>query len=544
MITLTGGSFQDPTGAPVAWGSITFELNVDCTIVSAPYGIIPGNAGSPVNFQLDASGNILPNTGTKAQLFSNAELNPQNARGYGSWYSVAVYDRNGARMSEAPLTWQFQNAANSTVNLSEMQPFQSTGGNVVYYPIINNNGGVSSVAFVGNGIVDSSTPSTPVTTSGNITATPLTQNANYVLAGPTTGAATTPTFRLLVAADLPAAAHIWSSLTAATADLTLANTTFNTTFNHTTAAPTWTWANITAATSGANQSSPTLQLAGTGWNGSASAVDSWTLQNNVGSGSNPEALLTLTHAGPGGGLFYVSTAFECAGGLIVGSNGEAFGGMTLESANATSSANVSSYAFSLTGSWWNGSAAVADLTAIQEIIGSGSTPTSVLTIYNTGAYSWGGVSIVGNLLTQTLQTTGLLTKYNNITTAGNGIPAELFQVLAPALTNNYNAGVAKTLVVPSAAGMWRVSWSQSIVVVDGASSTFPSLTLSWTDVGGIARTQTLVATSATNTTAVTSNGEAYVYSNSSTAIQVTSASYASGTPNTMTFSLALTCEKL
>lgn len=43
----------------------------------------------------------------------------------------------------------------------------------------------------------------PVTTSGTLTGTLATQNANTVWSGPNTGAAATPTFRALVGADLP-----------------------------------------------------------------------------------------------------------------------------------------------------------------------------------------------------------------------------------------------------------------------------------------------------------------------------------------------------
>lgn len=45
--------------------------------------------------------------------------------------------------------------------------------------------------------------SSPVTTSGTILATWKTQSANTVFAGPTSGGATTPSFRSLVAADIP-----------------------------------------------------------------------------------------------------------------------------------------------------------------------------------------------------------------------------------------------------------------------------------------------------------------------------------------------------
>lgn len=44
---------------------------------------------------------------------------------------------------------------------------------------------------------------TPVTSSGTLTGTLATQNANLVFAGPTTGSAAAPTFRSLVAADVP-----------------------------------------------------------------------------------------------------------------------------------------------------------------------------------------------------------------------------------------------------------------------------------------------------------------------------------------------------
>lgn len=44
----------------------------------------------------------------------------------------------------------------------------------------------------------------PVTTSGTLTASLVTQSANQVLAGPTSGAAAGPTFRSLVATDIPA----------------------------------------------------------------------------------------------------------------------------------------------------------------------------------------------------------------------------------------------------------------------------------------------------------------------------------------------------
>ena len=47
----------------------------------------------------------------------------------------------------------------------------------------------------------------PVTTSGTLTATLATETANYVFAGPTSGAAVAPSFRALVSTDIPALSY-------------------------------------------------------------------------------------------------------------------------------------------------------------------------------------------------------------------------------------------------------------------------------------------------------------------------------------------------
>lgn len=62
-------------------------------------------------------------------------------------------------------------------------------------------GTVTSVGLTLPGIF--SVAGSPVTTSGTLAATLATQSANLVWAGPTSGAAAAPTFRTLVAADLP-----------------------------------------------------------------------------------------------------------------------------------------------------------------------------------------------------------------------------------------------------------------------------------------------------------------------------------------------------
>ena len=98
----------------------------------------------------------------------------------------------------------------------------------------------------------------------------------------------------------------WDKIGAAAAALTLNNTTFGTTFNQTTATPAWTWANTQAATSGANRSSPKLQLSGQIWNGSASVADTWQMQVIYGTGANPTTTLALAHSVGSGNTAAVS----------------------------------------------------------------------------------------------------------------------------------------------------------------------------------------------------------------------------------------------
>lgn len=68
-------------------------------------------------------------------------------------------------------------------------------------------GTVTSVTYTGDGILQSSTPTSAVTSSGTLTAAVLTQPKNTVLAGPTSGSNAAPTFRALVAADIPSAVY-------------------------------------------------------------------------------------------------------------------------------------------------------------------------------------------------------------------------------------------------------------------------------------------------------------------------------------------------
>ncbi len=66
-------------------------------------------------------------------------------------------------------------------------------------------GTVTSVAMTGDGVIfNSSVTGSPVTTSGTLVPSLISQVANRVLAGPAAGGNAAPTFRVLTAADIPA----------------------------------------------------------------------------------------------------------------------------------------------------------------------------------------------------------------------------------------------------------------------------------------------------------------------------------------------------
>jgi hypothetical protein len=100
-------------------------------------------------------------------------------------------------------------------------------------------------------------------------------------------------------------ATAWSSLLSAAGPLTLTNAGNASEFDQTSAVN-WTWKNTTAATSGTPQNSPILNLIGSYWNGSAGAVDTWTMQNVIGAGTNAPSTLTFAHLAGSTGLPAVS----------------------------------------------------------------------------------------------------------------------------------------------------------------------------------------------------------------------------------------------
>ena len=87
----------------------------------------------------------------------------------------------------------------------------------------------------------------------------------------------------------------WSSLTNATANLTLANGTNATEFDQT-SNTTWKWKNTTTATNSTTNASPVIDVSANYWTGAASAEDAWTIGSSLAAGTNGASTLTFTHS--------------------------------------------------------------------------------------------------------------------------------------------------------------------------------------------------------------------------------------------------------
>lgn len=153
------------------------------------------------------SGSVTSVAVSSANGFSGTVVNPTTAanitlsttitgllKGTGSAITAAVGDVD----YQKPITLTITGTSGAATFLGDVlniPQYQSGGGS----------GSVTSVAMVGDGTVfNSSVTGSPVTTAGTLGPMTLaTHNANTVFSGPTTGAATTPSFRALVGADLP-----------------------------------------------------------------------------------------------------------------------------------------------------------------------------------------------------------------------------------------------------------------------------------------------------------------------------------------------------
>lgn len=121
--------------------------------------------------------------------------------------AVTVSQLNGSDLALTDITTN--NVSITAHGFTPKLPNDSTKflNGVGSWVVPSNTGGgtVNSVAMTGDGTVFNATVTgSPVTTSGTLAPSLVSQSANKILAGPSSGVAAAPTFRSLVNADIPA----------------------------------------------------------------------------------------------------------------------------------------------------------------------------------------------------------------------------------------------------------------------------------------------------------------------------------------------------
>jgi hypothetical protein len=164
------------------------------------------NTSNPATGTLD-SGELGYNTSSKVLFVGN-----------GSGQAASAVSMDGHLHSLASLS----DTAISSPQDGQVLVYNSTSGKWENDTISGGSGGTGTVTSVGLSLPNIfSVSGSPVTASGTLTATFTTQAANIVFAGPSTGSAAVPTFRSLVAADIPT---LNQNTTGSAATLTTART--------------------------------------------------------------------------------------------------------------------------------------------------------------------------------------------------------------------------------------------------------------------------------------------------------------------------------
>lgn len=168
------------------------------------------NGGTNASTANSALNNLLPNQSGNAGKFlttNGTDASWVTAAGTGTVTSVALTAPSEISVSGSPITTSGTFAltwANQTTNKVFASPNGSTGTpafRALVAADIPSLGYVTSVGLTMPSIF--SVSGSPVTSSGTLGVTLTTQSANRVFAGPVSGGAATPTFRALVAADMP-----------------------------------------------------------------------------------------------------------------------------------------------------------------------------------------------------------------------------------------------------------------------------------------------------------------------------------------------------
>lgn len=111
-LQLSGGLFQNPSGGPLVNGFMLWTLSHDCQEnVDSGGGQVA--SGIPARVPLDANGSVAGSV----FIWSNDVLNPS-----GSFYTVDLFDSNGAKVWASPQLFQLS-ATPNPLDIGTLVPF-------------------------------------------------------------------------------------------------------------------------------------------------------------------------------------------------------------------------------------------------------------------------------------------------------------------------------------------------------------------------------------------------------------------------------------
>ena len=201
------GVLSNIAGAGISVSSATGNVTIANT------GVRSAIAGSGISVS-SATGNItFDNTGVLSFAGGTTGLTPAAATtGAVTLAGKLVIANGGTNSTATPTTYGVSYGTGSAYAFTAAgttgQVLTATTGGAPTWAAPATSGTVTSVGL--------SLPSqftvtnSPVTSSGTLTGSWNNQTANYVLAGPTSGAAAAPTFRALVSGDIPSLSYVTS----------------------------------------------------------------------------------------------------------------------------------------------------------------------------------------------------------------------------------------------------------------------------------------------------------------------------------------------
>ena len=201
------------TGAPT-WTSLS-SIGVT-TLSFGTTGLTPATATSGA---ITVAGTLaVANGGTGQTSYTNGQLLIGNTTG-NTLAKATLTASTGISVTNGAGSITLTNTAPDQVVSLTGAGTTTISGTYPSFTITSNDTYVGTVTSVGLSMPTQFTvTNSPVTSSGTLTAAWNTQTANYVLAGPTSGGAAAPTFRALVAGDVPALSYV--SSVSATAPIT------------------------------------------------------------------------------------------------------------------------------------------------------------------------------------------------------------------------------------------------------------------------------------------------------------------------------------